>query len=67
MMNLIKRYNSTTPAQWRKVGNALVAVSVMISGYTVYTDMKVVAIITLVIGIVGKFLTNFFVEDDNVE
>jgi len=66
-MNLIKRYNSTTPAQWRKVGNALVAVSVMISGYTVYTDMKVVAIITLVIGIVGKFLTNFFVEDDNVE
>jgi hypothetical protein len=57
-------YFKPTPKKWRKIGDTLLAVSLYaqtqesLSGHS--TFMQVVS----VLGIVGKFLTNFFVEEE---
>ena len=50
--------------RFRKLGDALLAVSTMVTTYTIADDMsKYVSISALVVGVIGKFLTNFFTED----
>lgn len=56
-------YNKPTSARWRKLGDALLGVSTTITGFAIYSEIKWVAISALVLGVVGKFLTNFFSED----
>jgi hypothetical protein len=57
-------YFKPTPKKWRQIGDALLAVALYaqtqesLNGYS--TFMQVVS----VLGIVGKFLTNFFVEEE---
>ncbi|HMS90941.1 MAG TPA: hypothetical protein PKC87_01875 [Candidatus Absconditabacterales bacterium] len=63
-MTLFDRFKSPTPKVWRQLGNGLLAVSAAISGYTMYAEQPVVAAITMVSGVLGKFLTSFFVEDN---
>jgi hypothetical protein len=63
-MELLKRLQSPTPKVWKQIGNGLLAVSAAISGYSAYADQHTIAIITIVCGVVGKFLTNFSVEDN---
>lgn len=63
-MTLFDRFKAPTPKMWRQLGNSLLAVSAAISGYTIYADQPVVATITMVSGVLGKFLTSFFVEDN---
>lgn len=58
-----KDYFKPTPKRFRILGDSLASASVFISGYAVLNDMKTVAICVLASGWVGKFLTNFFVED----
>jgi len=58
-----KHYYSPTPRKWRKLGDALLGVSTTITGFAIYEEAKWVAITALVLGVVGKFLTNFFGED----
>jgi hypothetical protein len=65
-MTILQRLKKPTPKVWRQLGNSLLVVSATISGYTVYADEPIVAIITMLCGVVGKFLTNFFVEDNEV-
>jgi hypothetical protein len=60
-----KSYYKPTPKKWRKIGDALlgvslVAIPVELGGY------KWLSISLFVLGVVGKFLTNFFEEDDAV-
>lgn len=57
------RFYKPTPVKWRKLGDALLAVSVTITGYAMYEDVKWVAMTAIITGIIGKFLTNFFTEE----
>jgi hypothetical protein len=56
-------YYSPTPKKWRKLGDALLGVSTTITGFAIYENEKWVALTALVLGVIGKFLTNFFGED----
>ncbi len=56
-------YAQSTPAKWRKLGDALLGVSTTITGFAIYGELKWVAISALALGVVGKFLTNFFSEE----
>jgi len=62
-MNLKKMYYSPTPKKWRKIGDTLLASSTTITTFAIYNDMKLIAIIALVLGASGKFLSNLFTED----
>jgi hypothetical protein len=58
-----KHYYSPTPKKWRQLGDALLGVALMgipadLAGY------KWVGITLFAIGVVGKFITNFFKEDN---
>ena len=56
------KYYSPTPKKWRKIGDALLAVSLFITSSAIATDNNIVAYIALGIGICGKFLTNLYSE-----
>ena len=62
-MKLKDRYLSSTPTKFRKLGDALLGVSTMITSFAIYEEAKWVAISALLIGVVGKFLSNFFTEE----
>ena len=72
--SLMCNYWKPTPKKWRKRGDALLAVSTVLSigGLwqfdnlkDVFTsnELKIMIVLSLVLGVIGKFLTNFFVED----
>lgn len=63
-MKKLNKYYSPTPVKWRKLGDALLGVSTTITGFSIYNDMKEVAIAALVLGSIGKFLSNFFTEEE---
>ena len=58
----IKYYYHPTPAKMRKLGDALLGVSQFATGYAVVNDSKELAIAFMIIGLAGKFMTNFFAE-----
>jgi hypothetical protein len=62
----LKNFYGPTPAKWRKLGDTLLGISTTITGYSLYNDLKWVAGVALVLGVLGKFLTNFFVEDPKI-
>jgi hypothetical protein len=59
----IKHYYSPTPKNLRKWGDMLLAVSTFITASAVGVNNHTIAYIALGVGIIGKFLTNFFAED----
>lgn len=74
----LKNYWKPTPKKWRKVGDSLLAVaSVLAIGglwqfdnlKDVFTpsELKLLIITSIVSGVVGKFLTNFFKEEETEE
>lgn len=60
---MLKNYYKPTPKKWRKLGDALLGVSTIITTYAVYENVHWVAMTALITGVVGKFLTNFFTKD----
>jgi hypothetical protein len=58
----LKQYYEPTPAHLRKLGDALLGVSSFVTASAVATDNHTIAYIALGVGIIGKFLTNFFAE-----
>jgi hypothetical protein len=54
------KYYAPTPVKWRKLGDALLGISTTITGFAIYEEIKWIAITALVLGVIGKFLTNFF-------
>lgn len=72
--SLMCNYWKPTPKKWRKIGDSFLAVSTVLSigGLwqfdnlkDVFTpnELKIMIVLSLVLGVIGKFLTNFFVED----
>jgi hypothetical protein len=73
MGSLKKDYWAPTPKKWRKIGDALLAASTItsLSGMWQFENLKEVFTIDqirwlivspMILGVVGKFLTNFFTE-----
>jgi hypothetical protein len=54
------KYYAPTPVKWRKLGDALLGISTTITGFAIYEEIKWIAITALILGVIGKFLTNFF-------
>lgn len=61
---LDKKFVAPTPAKWKRLGNALLGVSTMITGMAIVGDAKYVAEIALFTGVIGKFLTDFFTIEE---
>lgn len=59
-MELKKKYFSPTPAKWRKFGDALLAVSTYAEVHQAVSGRTDLLTAIVFVGIVGKFLTNFF-------
>ena len=71
----MKHYWKPTPKKWRRLGDALLAVATIIavggiwqydSLKEIFTtqELKIMIVSSIVFGVVGKFLTNFFKSDD---
>ncbi len=58
-----KGYWKPTPTRLRKFGDALLGIFSIASVSSTITDHKNLAIASLIIGIVGKVLSNFFAEE----
>ena len=59
----IKSYWAPTPKKARKIGDALLGVFSVTSMSSMIMENKQLAITSLVIGVVGKILSNFFSEE----
>jgi flagellar motor component MotA len=73
-MKTLKNYYKPTPKKWRKLGDALLACAGVVGGGGIlaydslkelYTpkELKLMIGIALVVGIAGKFLSNFFTDE----
>jgi hypothetical protein len=71
-----KHYWKSTPKKWRKIGDSILAIGTFLatgglmqmeSLKELYTIEQIRSFVTIsmVLGVVGKFLTNFFKEDEN--
>ena len=63
LTELVGNYTKPTPVKWRKLGDSLLGVSTTITGFAIANDTKWLAMSALVLGVAGKFLSNFFTED----
>ena len=62
----MKSYGKPTPKWARKLGDAFLAVSTTITTFAIAEDWnKYASLSALLLGVAGKFLTNFFSEDDS--
>jgi hypothetical protein len=59
----VKSYWAPTPKKARKIGDALLGVFSVTSMSSMIMDHKGLSIASLVIGVVGKVLSNFFAEE----
>lgn len=73
-MKLMKHYYAPTPKKWRKIGDAILAVGTAVTaggliGFDQLKEifstheLKVIIGVFFALGVIGKFLTNFFKED----
>ena len=62
--SIVEKYYTNVPVIWRKVGDGLLSVSTFITMSAISVDNDVLAYTALGIGIVGKFITNFFSENN---
>jgi hypothetical protein len=71
----MKNYWQPTPKKWRQLGDSLLAVAsvIAIGGIWQYDslkevfttgELKIMIILSIIFGVLGKFLTNFFKQDD---
>lgn len=59
-MKLFKCYWAPTPKKWRKIGDTLLIVATFANTFEIVHDNHDVAITIMILGVAGKFLTNFF-------
>jgi hypothetical protein len=60
----LKNYYHPTPKKYRKIGDALLGTAQFATGLAIVNDSKELAILFMIIGCVGKFLSNLFTEDN---
>lgn len=76
LKKMTNRYWKPTPKKWRRIGDSLLAVAsvLAIGGLWQFdnlkdiftsTEIKAMIVISIALGVIGKFLTNFFKEDDS--
>jgi hypothetical protein len=63
LKKMIENYKKPTPKKWRKIGDTLLAVSTLAIPLEL-SDYKYLAIGLFVFGVLGKFLTNFFADEN---
>ena len=56
-------YFKPSPIFWRKIGDSLLGISAFVVTFGIQTDANWIAYTALAIGVIGKFLTNFFTDD----
>lgn len=70
-MKSFSQYYLPTPKKWRKIGDACLAVGTFVTGGGLLAfdqlkvvfepeELKTIIAIALVLGVIGKFLSNFF-------
>ena len=59
----MKSYWAPTPNKLRKIGDSLLGVFSITSMSSMIMDNKTLAIASLILGVVGKVLSNFFAEE----
>jgi hypothetical protein len=59
----MKSYWAPTPKKIRKIGDTLLGVFSITSMSSMIYDVKGLALASLIMGVVGKILTNFFCEE----
>ena len=63
----INGYYKPTPKNFRKLGDALLGMSQFLTGYAVVMDEKWLALVCIAIGTIGKGMTNFFVDETEIQ
>ena len=75
---MMKNYWSPTPKKWRKIGDSLLAVATVIAIGGIWQwdslkdvfstgEIKFMIVLSILLGVVGKFLTNFFKKEEESE
>jgi hypothetical protein len=70
----MNKYWAPTPKKWRKIGDALLAAATVVALGGIWQfdtlkeiftsgEIKTMIISSIVLGVIGKFLTNFFKEE----
>lgn len=63
MKRNLKKYYQPTPVIYRKIGDSLLAISTM-GVPAILMDYKYIGITMFLFGVIGKFLSNFFTENN---
>lgn len=61
---MTKNYWKPTPIFWRKIGDTLLAVGSFAGTFSISQDHQWIGVAIFCASIAGKFLTNFFKEDE---
>lgn len=72
----VKSYWAPTPKKWRKIGDAILAVGTFVTAGAlleydkmkeIFTpqEVKIIIAAAFVLGVAGKFLTNFFTTESD--
>lgn len=57
-----ENYYKPTPKKWRKIGDSIMDLSIIISSITAFTTSPIVPVISIIVGRIGKIITNFYSE-----
>jgi hypothetical protein len=60
----LKNYFAPTPKLFRMIGDTLLSVGSLITGYQILYDQKILALISLTLTILGKFISNLASLDE---
>jgi hypothetical protein len=61
----LKNYFAPTPKLFRMIGDTLLSVGSLLTGYQILCDEKTLALISLTLTLIGKFMTNLASLDVN--
>lgn len=59
-------FHLPTPKVWVKIGNSLLGAGLTIATFAVANDYKIIGIVAVCLGGLGKFISTFFVDDEPV-
>lgn len=60
----LKNYFAPTPKLFRMIGDTLLSTGSIVTGYQIVYDQKTLALISLTLTILGKFVTNLASLDE---
>ncbi len=61
----LKSYFAPTPKLFRMIGDTLLSLGSLLTGYQILCDEKTLALISLTLTVLGKFMTNLASLDVN--